>query len=204
LLDKDFDLYNFYLDLYSEQIAGFYDQEIKEMFIVQDNDFAGPERLTYAHEYVHALQDQQYDIENGLRFNDDACESDSERCAAVQSLLEGDASLTEAHWLSNFATLEDQKDLADFYNELKSPVFDRAPAFMQEDFLFPYQQGQKFVEALFDLGGWEFVNQAYENPPVSTEQILHPEMYPDNSPVTVNLPDLVSFLDQAWVETDRV
>jgi hypothetical protein len=32
----------------------------------QDEGFQGPERLTYGHEYVHALQDQNYDIENGL------------------------------------------------------------------------------------------------------------------------------------------
>jgi hypothetical protein len=57
LLEPDFNLYNFYLDLYSEQIAGFYDDETDEMFIVQGSGFNGPEKLTYAHEFVHALQD---------------------------------------------------------------------------------------------------------------------------------------------------
>ena len=49
LLNADFDLYNFYLDLLSENIAGFYDNESKEMVVVQGGDFGGIERLTYAH-----------------------------------------------------------------------------------------------------------------------------------------------------------
>jgi hypothetical protein len=50
LLERDFDLFNFYLDLYSEQIAGFYDDEVKKMFVVQEAGFRGMERITYAHE----------------------------------------------------------------------------------------------------------------------------------------------------------
>lgn len=203
LLDKNFDLYNFYVDLYSEQIAGFYDQEVQEMYVVQDGDFAGPERLTYAHEFVHSLQDQYYDIEDGLDFNDEACETDSERCAAISALLEGDASLTEALWFSSYASTADQREIAEFYNAFQSPVYDTAPTFIQQDFIFPYQQGQMFVESLYDQGGWELIDEAYMNPPVSTEQILHPENYPDDIPETVSLPDLNSFLDQGWVELDR-
>jgi hypothetical protein len=203
LLDRDFDLYNFLLDLYSEQIAGFYDQETKEMFVVQDGDFAGPERLTFAHEFVHTLQDQYFDIENGLRFNDEDCEVETERCAAISALLEGDASLTEAFWFSSYATVQDQNEIAEFYNQFSSPVYDSAPPFLKEDFIFPYQQGQEFVETLYNLGGWDFVNLAYENPPITTEQILHPELYPDHHPEPVDLPDLSSILDPSWQEIDR-
>ncbi|MGH2621772.1 MAG: hypothetical protein ACRDHG_14555, partial [Anaerolineales bacterium] len=93
LMEPDYDLFNLYMELYSEQIAGFYDDELKQMFVVQGAGFRGVERITYAHEYTHALQDQHYDLRNGLGFNDEACEADSERCAAIQALLEGDATL---------------------------------------------------------------------------------------------------------------
>jgi len=203
LLDRDFDLYNFYLELYSEQIAGFYDSETKEMFVIQNDAFAGPERLTYAHEFVHALQDVHYDIENGLRFNDADCKEDGERCTVISALLEGDASLAETQWLSKYATPRDNREIAEFYTDFSSPVFDSAPAFMQEDFIFPYQRGQDFVQSLYDEGGWEAVNNAYSQPPTSTEQILHPERYPDDMPIKVEMPDLTAVLGSGWDEIDR-
>ena len=158
LLERDFKLYDFYIELYSEQVAGFYDQETKEMFVVQGEGFAGPERLTYAHEFTHALQDQYYDIQDGLRFNDTDCENESERCAAISALLEGDATLAELEWFSSHATAQDRREISSFYNNYSSPVFDSAPQFMQDDFLFPYEQGQDFVKTIFDEGGWQAVD----------------------------------------------
>ena len=203
LLDADFDLINLYLDLYSEQIAGFYDDETEEMYVIQGEGFEGPERLTYAHEYTHALQDQNYNFENVLLYTDAACEEDSERCAAIQALIEGDASLAEFEWLTNFATTKDILDIQQFYGSYVSPVYDSAPAFLKEDFLFPYNYGQSFVQYLHDRGGWSSVNAAYVDLPVSTEQILHPEQYPEDKPVPVDLPDLSGILGDGWREIDR-
>lgn len=203
LLDPDFDLYTFYIDLLSEQVAGFYDQETKEMVVVQGESFGGPERLTYAHEYTHALQDQNFDIENGLGYNDEACEADSERCAAIQALIEGDASLEEINWFLAHATAQDQSDIMEFYNNIEMPVFDSAPEFITMDFTFPYEYGYTFVEQLFNQGGWGTVNRAYQNLPLSTEQIIHPERYPDDVPVAVELPELIDTLGNGWEELDR-
>lgn len=203
LLDPGFDLYNFYLELFSEQIAGFYDDKTKEMYVIQGEGFQGPERLTYAHEYNHALQDHAYDIENGLRYNNDICITESERCAAVQALLEGDATLLEQEWFTNFATDQDRIDIQQFYNNYQSPIYDSAPDFLKEDFIFPYSQGLQFVDYLHSAGGWSNVNNAFENPPVTTEQILHPERYPDDKPADVSVPDLTGTLGDGWMEIDR-
>jgi hypothetical protein len=203
LIEPGFDLHSFYIELLSEQIAGFYDNETKEMVVVQGEGFGGMERMTYAHEYVHALQDQNYDIKNGLNFSDESCEEDSERCAAIQALMEGDASLTEMNWFVSHATSQDQSDLMDFYSSFESPVFDSAPAFMAEDFIYPYDQGLIFVQYLYERGGWGAVDRAYRDLPVSTEQILHPERYPDDKPIPVALPDLLPVLGDGWEELDR-
>ena len=203
LLNPDFDLYTFYIDLLSEQIAGFYDQETKEMVIVQGEKFGGPERLTYAHEYAHALQDQNYDIENGLNYNEDACETETERCAAIQALVEGDASLAELNWFFANGTPEDQAEIMDFYNNFEMPIFNSAPEFITLDFTFPYQYGYTFVEYLFDIGGWGTVDRAYDELPLSTEQIIHPERYPDDKPIDVQLPELSEVLGTGWEEIDR-
>jgi hypothetical protein len=75
LLEPDFDLYNFQIDLLSEQIGGFYDPETGEMVVVQGEGFGGVERFTYAHEYTHALQDQNFDLEDGVGINDERCDA---------------------------------------------------------------------------------------------------------------------------------
>jgi hypothetical protein len=203
LLDPGFDMRGLMIDLLSEEIAGYYDNETEEMFIVQGQGFEGPERLTYSHEYTHVLQDQNYDIENGLNYNDDACEKDSERCAAIQALLEGDATLSEIIWYQNFSTDTDKQQISDFYNSFKSPVLDSAPAFLNEDFSFPYNQGEAFVQDLYEQGGWPAVEAVYQNPPVSTEQILHPNLYPSDKPTPVTLPDLTNTLGSGWREVSN-
>jgi hypothetical protein len=201
LIPKDFNLLSFYEDLYSEQIAGFYDDETKEMYVVRSGGFGGLEKMTYSHEFTHVLQDQNYDLRNGLNVNDEDCNNDSERCAAVMALIEGDASLTEFTWLYEYASDEDRSDIQTFYQSYQSPVYDSAPAFMKEDFMFPYVAGQEFVQVLFDLGGWQAVNNAYANPPVSTEQIMHPSRYPTDKPIPVGLPNVSSVLGEGWSRT---
>jgi hypothetical protein len=203
LLEPDFDMFTFYQDLLSEQIAGQYDHKSKEMDVVQGLGFGGPERLTYAHEYTHALQDQNFDIENGLNYNDQACEEDSEHCAAVQALLEGDASKLELQWFNNYSTPQDLIDIQNFYENYESPVYDSAPDFLKEDFVFPYTYGQSFVEYLYNFGGWAAINDAYRNLPTSTEQILHPDRYPNDQPVDIELPEISSLLGEGWTELDR-
>ncbi len=203
LLPPDFDLISFYTELYSEQIAGYYDDEIQAMYVVQGEAFTGAEKTTYAHEYTHVLQDQAYDFDGKLGYTEDACEDDSERCAAIQSLIEGDATVTELAWFQRYATPQDYKDILQFYNSYESPIFDAAPHYMKSDFMFPYEKGQIFVQHLMDQGGYAAVDAAYQNVPVSTEQILHPEKYLNDVPIPVELPDLTPDLGSGWEEYDR-
>lgn len=198
LLPKNFELRNLYLDLYSEQIAGFYDNETKEMFVVQGKDFGGIERMTYAHEFTHTLQDQTYNLKLGLKLDDDYCRTATEYCSAVTALVEGDASLIESRWLLGSATKQDRNDIQSFYGGYSSPIYDSAPQYMQKDFLFPYMQGLEFVNSLVDRGGYAMIDEAFTNPPVTTEQILHPDKYPAEKPIEVNLPDLEDLLGGDW------
>ena len=203
LLDEGFDLKQFYQDLYSEQIAGYYDSETKDMYVIAGKGFGGMERMTYAHEFNHVLQDQNYDLENGMKLNDEYCKEDTEYCAAVTALIEGDSVSTEQEWFIQHSTRQDQQDLFSFQEDYTSPVYDSAPAYMKEDFLFPYTLGLDFVQGLIDEGGWAAVDDAYLDPPVTTEQILHPEKYPDDKPVPVEMPDLATNLGADWSELDR-
>jgi hypothetical protein len=203
LLNPGFDLYDLYINLYSEQIAGYYDPETKEMFVVQGNQFGGLERMNYAHEFTHALQDQVYDLRNGLKYKDEFCKTNSEYCNGVDALIEGDATFTEQLWFIEDATQNDRMQVQDFYGAYKSPVFDAAPAYLRKSFLFPYKQGMEFVQSLYTLGGYTAVDAAFKRPPVDTEQVLHPDLYPADQPETVSLPNFLPVLGTGWREIDR-
>ncbi len=203
LLPRDFDIKKLYTDLYSEQIAGYYDDKTNEMVVVQGQGFNGPERETYAHEFTHALQDDAYDLTNGLKTDEETCRKDSEYCAAVQSLIEGDATLNEQLWLYKDATQKDRNQIDEYYQNYQSPVYDSAPDFLKEDFLFAYDKGVNFVLGFYQQGGYPAVDQLYHNLPVSTEQILHPERYPNDKPQKLDLPDFSAALGADWKEIER-
>lgn len=67
---------------------------------------------------------------------------------------------------------------------------------------FPIQQGVGFVRGLYLKAGWAGVDQAYAAPPVSTEQILHPERYPKDTPRNPDLPDLAPAPGPGWTTDD--
>lgn len=204
LLQADFKLRDFYQDLYTEQIAGYYDSEEKEMFVISDSGFGGMERSTYAHEFVHTLQDEHFDFNGTLGYTDDACQEDSEGCMALQALIEGDAVLTEQLWFQKFGTQEDMQDLQDFATTYESPVYDSAPDALKESLTFPYLYGSQFVQTLYAQGGYEAIDAAFSTTnPVSSEQILHPARYPGDVPSNPILPDLQTALGQDWVEIEK-
>jgi hypothetical protein len=91
-------------ELYSEQIAGYYDTKTKEMYVVQGEGFFGNERMTYAHEFTHVLQDQNTTCERACSVNEEYCEENTEYCAAVTALVEGDATMVQFTWFWRYAT----------------------------------------------------------------------------------------------------
>jgi hypothetical protein len=203
LLDRDFDLWSLYNDLYAEQTAGYYDPATGMMYIVAAGGWTGVERLTYVHEFTHALQDQRYDLEDGLGYSDEACEDSGEHCQVLSALIEGDASLLEEQWLRTYSTEQDYNDLLAFFDSLQTPVYDAAPAFMKKDFVFPYEQGLEFVRNVYLRDGWAGVDEVYARLPESTEQILHPSVYPRATPVPVEINDLGPALSTGWEELNR-
>ncbi len=65
--------------------------------------------------------------------------------------------------------------------------------------LFPYQDGARFVAALFADGGWDAVNRAYAAPPCSTQEVLHPERYRARRPaLEPAIPALAPVLGKGW------
>jgi hypothetical protein len=168
--------------------------------VVKGTDEPGPlERWTYSHEYTHVLQDQHFDLQAlGSTDDDDDEDEDSEKDFAIRSLVEGDAVLLMQQYALMHLDADALREIIDQSTEIDTTILDSAPAIVRQSLLFPYEAGLIFVLALFNDGGWSAVDDAYANPPVSTEQIIHPERYPDDVPQIVTLPPLTDTLGAGW------
>lgn len=204
LMEPGQDLGDLYVDLLGEQVAGYYDPETDEMVVVASSDadeLSASDQVTFAHEVVHALQDQHYDLES---YNDIRLDGTSDQSLAVTALIEGDATLAQIDFI-----LGDIRLARAFLEEIGSEdisteQLDAAPAIVAETLLFPYEEGQAFAQFLYDEGGWELIDEAYADPPTTTEQILHPEKYLDGEEgVDVPVPDLESLLGEDWRTIDE-
>jgi hypothetical protein len=181
----------------SAELAGYYEPKEKTMYLAADLD--GPERsATLAHELVHALQDQHYDLNKLLEYRED--ESDAQ--SALHALAEGDAT---SAMLDQILAAKGAKatDLPDELigvqvraAEQFSKSADSVPEILRRSMIAPYVDGILFVHWLRRRGGWAEVDKAWRTPPQSTEQLLHPDKYVTReAPVVVPAPTAP---DRTW------
>jgi hypothetical protein len=198
LLPKDADLKQMSLDLLSAGVAGFYRDDQRKMFVVSRSGSLGAEdKITYAHEYTHALQDQHYTV-----FKDQAKVLDrTDWLMARQAIYEGDATILMSYWaIANLSQAELLEITTAGVDPEQQAVLDGMPAILRESLLYPYTTGAFFVQAAQMSGGWSAVDDFYSRMPESTEQILHPEAYAaKEAPVAVTLPKgLAKDLGAGW------
>lgn len=152
------------------------------------------ERLTYAHEFMHVLQHQHYDLKQ--LWERVGASENFDLALATDALIEGDADAVEWEVLDRqWIRISDrQLDYMIRQAEQVMPVPNpstHVPAAIQAALRFPYEQGKAFVDSLVENAGWESLHQAFtSDPPQSTEQIYHPERYlAADEPIAISLPD---------------
>jgi hypothetical protein len=155
-------------------------------------------RVILAHELTHAVTDQRYDLTRADRLA--AASAREDALAAYSGLVEGDATFTMQRYLAQRLTPAEQANAGLVAATERTPIRDAAPAVIREAMLFPYQEGLRFVGALYQQGGWAAVDRAYRDPPTTTEQLLHPERYlrDRDRPQPVTVPDLAGRLGGGW------
>lgn len=208
LVPAGFDLRRESTALLTEQVAGFYTPRSR-YFYLADWIPVDQQRTIIAHELAHALADQHFD----LRRLEDRAKKNSDARLATQALVEGDAtavmllfSLFERGIATDLGAL--QVSLTEVLrdggsDESDQPVFRRAPEVLRETLQFPYAYGAGFVQQLLRAGSWQRVDACYAAPPVSTEQVMHPEKYfADERPEAIAIPDLGSVLGSGWRRAD--
>ncbi|HEU4321896.1 MAG TPA: hypothetical protein VFS21_01995 [Roseiflexaceae bacterium] len=185
------------IDDFVKNVLGFYDQTTKNLVVITERRTMNVgDRITYAHEFAHNLQDQHFDLTKLFA----GAEGNSDHQQALRALVEGDATLTmyafsDTH-LSAMEKLEHEAEQLRSYDVsgifggggYNGPIVESASQ-------FPYVEGAQFVAELYGQGGWAAVDRAFANPPRSTEQILHPEKYfRGEGPAQVGIPQLTAGL----------
>ncbi len=176
LIEPETDLRALIEELLAEQVLGFYDGETGELVVRGDQESLSQlTRIIVVHELIHALTDQHFGFFDDLQALID--EDRFDEASALQALIEGDATYFQLVYLQESLGLDELVSLQQEVTNQDFSVLEASPQFLQDDFTFPYDEGFRFVTALVDEGGIAAVDDAYEAPPATTEQILHPEAY---------------------------
>jgi hypothetical protein len=184
LIEPETDLLQLYLDLYGEQVAGYYDGDTGELVVPVGESFSELQKATLVHELVHALTDQRFGFNDTYRRLID--EHRFDEAVALLAVVEGDATWTEILYIQQLGLGAQQELLQDYYT-VDSSVFESVPAFVQDSLVFPYVEGMAFVQRAHEIGGFDEVNRLYVEPPVSSEQIIDPRAYQRDMPIPVQI-----------------
>lgn len=188
LIEKTPDLLERLLDFYTSQVIAFYDPEPRRFYVVrggggarealEENGAADlSERLLFSHELTHALQDQSIGLDRRFK----SLRDDGDRALALQCLLEGEATLVMVR-----VALRDLPGADEAAEEALAPLLSAGaleqanapknlPAFFVEQLFFPYVEGTTYVRRAVKRGGWKEMDRLWNDPPLSTAEIIHGE-----------------------------
>src|SRR5437763_14273239 len=77
----------------------------------------------------------------------------------------------------NNALAERMNNMSDSGGSGEFPVFEGAPLYIRATLIFPYTGGMRFQQAVVDKDDKGAFAEVFQRPPVSTQQILHPDKY---------------------------
>lgn len=179
LVPRDFDLAKNTVDLLTEQAAAFYDYEKKKLFITETTptDTQDP---VLAHELSHALADQNFNLGKFIKQGRNSDDGATARLA----IMEGQATWLMAEYLARKLgkSLKDSPEMVTMMSAMSEgggqfPIFDNAPLYLRQTLVFPYTKGMLFQNAIFQRDGIASFAEVFRKPPISTQQILHPDLY---------------------------
>jgi len=173
----DFKLQQTTLDLLQEQAAAFYDFKARKLYVLDHvQDGLGAELLI--HELGHALADQRYGLSKFIK----NAKGDDDAALARMAVMEGQAMWLMGEHAARLggSSLRSSPDLVKRLGESDSggdfPVMKSVPLYLKESLLFPYSAGFRFQAAVCEKH-LDCMSRVFEKPPVSSSQVMHPELY---------------------------
>lgn len=220
LLDRDFALQPFLVQLLREQIAGYYNDKTKTVNLL---DWIPPQeqKPVLAHELTHALQDQHVKLEKWDRQSDlDVARNvteDNQHIATDEgdtvrdAVVEGQAMAVFLDYSlaplgKTVLTAPDviarmEEGMSDNTN---SPTLAHAPLLLQQSLIFPYRAGLSFViDVLAAKGKTAAFAGMLDHPPSSTYEIMTPKVYLKHEAVPLlRMPDIHPLIDTQYLPYD--
>ena len=178
LIDANVDLYEVVRRFIGDAVVGFYDAKKKDL-VVRAGALNPYARTVLAHELTHALDDQWFGIDRP----DLDKPGNDEAAAAFQALTEGNAVRVQITYLRQLSAVQQAQAALEEQSAASSVDTKGVPDVVQEIVAWPYEVGPTFVNALLGAGGEQRVDDAFTNPPTTTEQIVDPPAYLNHLPV---------------------
>ncbi len=176
--------------------AALYLRETGILYLNADEDSAALsaiDEFVIAASYTRWLLQQTYNIQGA----EASAADNTDALAAIESLAVADALATGQFYMTSYTSPE---RLVELGGTDERPLFDGAPDVVRRRTL-SYQSGATFFAEVSDSGTAAAARLVYGNPPVSTEQIIHPDKYLNGEgPVPVELPALASALGEGWAQ----
>lgn len=182
--------------VYQAQVSGYYDPYSSSLVLLRDSD--PQQRIPILqHELTHALQDQNFGLEQML----DRAIADEDHALALQGALEGQAVVAmfsgppreagdEQLALKELvadgvldkndvaALSELAKDSGSLSSLMQTAGAIDASSYLQAQLTFPYQEGTRFIEALMKKTSLaDAIRRTLSHPPQSTKQVMYPHTY---------------------------
>ena len=189
-------------DTRSAAVAGFYSPRDDEIKVITDTpESPTVDNATLVHELVHGLQDQHYDLTDPKYGGDTQDEQ-----LAVDGLVEGDANYVERRYARQCGAAWDCVATPESSGGGGGGGNGGSNLGILLTIFQPYSDGPVYIGDLVDTGGWATVDEDFENPPVSTEQVIHRT---DEEPVPIDYRDRArngweTFPDQGEGGSDTV
>jgi hypothetical protein len=126
--------------------------------------------------------------------------SNGDKALAVYALEQGDGTATLLEWAAANVGAGNQAKANAAIVPGDDGVYAAMPPLLQREYSFPFLEGRLFVDRLRANDGWAGVDAAWNRLPESTEQILHPKLYPNERPTTIDMDGVASALGGGWSE----
>ncbi len=180
--------------------AAFYKPDSGTFYLIEGAE-GGAARPIVFHELVHALEDQYFDLDGFYR----AVEKDADMSLARRAVVEGSAchfaeKYERAHPDDAKAMIKSQMTPQMIAKQMKM-LNSVPPGLIASMGLYPYKNAPAWLAKIGadDVAAFE---RLYADPPVSTEQVLHPEKFPLDGPRDyphkIAAPDVASILGDGW------
>ncbi|MFW6447939.1 MAG: Hvo_1808 family surface protein [Halobacteriota archaeon] len=180
LVDETEDAVDLQLQNRGESVLGYYSIADGEIVLISDSDGdVVVDESSLAHEIGHAVQAQHFGF-------DDWGEETTDARMAELGLVEGDASFTQRIYEDH---CEDGAWADTCLEPPSPPSVDLAHEGLYLLSIYPYSDGAAFVQDLYDRGGWDAVNDAFEAYPSSAKAVTYPDRYPAFEPEVPPLED---------------